>query len=169
MSTTKQPSFHCVANLGDANPFEDGGRFLMVDRRGIYDPELLVFSEWTEESPTMTLHTIELEPCFPIDRDNGCHDIGDNIHHTYMAAWFGKHEDLESLASFIGIEPLKLRQLFCGNPYDRAQAYGAVADYWGLANFDQYPRTFTTKREARAFCNRMLSQIKRADSLPDGW
>ena len=169
MSNTRQPSWHCVANLGDAEPFEHGGKFLMIDRRGIYPAELWVFSEWQEESPTMTLHTIILEHCFQIeDTRCGVYTIGSNIYHPYSPEWFGTRYHIQGVADCIGMDVKELRLLFCGNPYDRAIAYDAVASYFGLIEFDQYPSTFDTKREAKAFCRRMLAQIKKAQALPDG-
>jgi hypothetical protein len=175
MVRTQQPAWHCIANLGDADPFLHGGQFLMIDRRGIYPAELWVFSEWLEESPQMTLHTIVLDPCYPVISDGETVGLSDNRFHPSMAAWFGDlHKlkwdlyKLKSVSSFIGMECNELAQLFCGNPYDRAIAYAAVADYYGLGNFDSYPRVFDTKREAKSFCKRMLAQIKKAEALPDG-
>lgn len=170
MTNNSQPSWHCVANLGDVNPFEHGGKFLMIDRRGIYPAELWVFSEWQEESPQMTLHTIVLKPCFLIRNETrGGYDVGANVYHTYSPEWFGDRSSTAEVSSFVGMDREEFCRLFCGNPYNRAIAYDAVASYYGLAEFDQSPRTFTTKREAKAFCNRMLSQIKKAEALPDGW
>jgi hypothetical protein len=169
MARTQQPAWHCVANLGDADPFSYGGQFLMIDRRGIYPAELWVFSEWLEESPQMTQHNIVLEHCFQIEDERcGVYTIGSNIHHPYSTEWFGSHHNLKGAADCMGMDIQELRLLFCGNPYDRAIAYKAVADYHGLANFDSNPRVFGTKREAKSFCNRMLAQIKKAEALPDG-
>jgi hypothetical protein len=168
MARTQQPAWHCVANLGDADPFSHGGQFLVIDRRGIYPAELWVFSEWQEESPRMTLHTIVLDPCFRVYHEDGYYGIGDNLYHPHLYAWFGKFRDLNAVASCVGVEYNELLQLFCGTPYDRAVAFKAVADYHGLANFDSDPRVFGTKREAKSFCSRMLAQIKKAEALPDG-
>ena len=40
---TAQPSYFCIANLGDSDPFLYGGAFVCIDRRGIYDPILLIY------------------------------------------------------------------------------------------------------------------------------
>lgn len=170
LPNNRQPSWHCVANLGDVNPFEYGGKFLMIDRRGIYPAELWVFSEWTEEDTRMTLHQIVLEPCFLIQNERlGGHDVGANVYHTYSPEWFGDRSSTAAVSSSIGMDREEFCRLFCGNPYDRAVAYAAIASHYGLANFDTAPRIFTTKREAKAFCNRMLAQIKKTEALPDGW
>lgn len=170
LPNNKQPSWHCVANLGDADPFEHGGKFLMIDRRGMYPAELWVFSEWTVYSPQWTLYQIILEPCFLIQNEQeGEYDIGANVYHTCSPEWFGDRSRTAVVSSFIGMDREEFCRLFCGNSYDRAVAYDAVASHYGLENFDTAPRFFTTKREARAFCSRMLSQIKKAEALPDGW
>lgn len=169
LPNNRQPSWHCVANLGDADPFEHGGKFLMIDRRGIYPAQLWVFSEWMEESPQMTLHHIVLEHCFQVRDSEGNYTICDNVYHPQSATWFGSPADLEKVSSFIGMDLVDFRRLFCRNAYDRAMAYDAVASYFGLIEFDQYPRVFDTKREAKSFCNRMLAQIKKTEALPDGW
>jgi hypothetical protein len=140
----------------------------MIDRRGIYPAELWIFSEWQEESPQMTLHTIVLDPCFPIISDGETVGISDNRFHPTVPAWFGGLYGLKSVASFIGMERNELAQLFSSNPYDRAVAYKAAADYHGSENFDSSPRVFGNIREATSFCNRMLAQIKKAEALPDG-
>jgi hypothetical protein len=117
----------------------------------------------------MTQHNIVLEHCFQIEDERcGVYTIGSNIHHPYSTEWFGSHHNLKGAADCMGMDIQELRLLFCGNPYDRAIAYKAVADYHGLANFDSNPRVFGTKREAKSFCNRMLAQIKKAEALPDG-
>ena len=168
MARDQQPAWHCVTNLGDAAPFEHGGKFLMIDRRGFYPAELWVFSEWQEESPTITLHRIVLEHCHQFRDAQGDYHLGDNTYHPHQSAWFGGKSQLKEVASFIGMDPVDFRRLFCRNAYDRAIAYDAVASYFGLTEFDQYPRTFDTKREAKAFCRCMLAQIKKSGSAP-GW
>jgi hypothetical protein len=116
----------------------------------------------------MTLHTIVLDPCFPIISDGVTVGISNNRFHPTVPAWFGDLHRLKSVASFIGMERNELAQLFCGNPYDRAIAFKATADCHGPENFDSDPRVFGTKREANSFCNRMLAQIKEVEALPDG-
>lgn len=46
---TNQPKWHCVANLGDVNPLEYGGAFVLIDATGVYPPELHVWDEPTGE------------------------------------------------------------------------------------------------------------------------
>lgn len=168
LPNNRQPSWHCVANLGDVDPFEHGGKFLMIDRRGFYPAELWVFNGWDDKAPTFK-HHIVLDICFQVQDCDGNYTLCDNVYHPHLTAWFGSVEDIERVSSFIGMNPADFRRLFCRNAYDRAVAYDAVATYFGLIEFDQYPTFFDTKQEAKAFCRRMLSQIKKAETLPDGW
>jgi hypothetical protein len=162
-----QPSFHCVANLGDANPFEYGGRFLMVDRRGSYNPELWIFVESTDDDPKMMRYAVTLEHCFQYDND-GIIQLGTNIYHPHIAEWFGTNASIKAMADYVGMKPEELRLKFCGNTHDRACAYGVAIDYYGVDEFDHYPLAFENARKAKAFCNRMLRQIEKARALPDG-
>jgi len=153
---TNQPRWNCVANLGDADPFEYGGQFLMVDSTGVYSPEL-----WVYDESERTRHTIVLDKCFRINNDNGEILVGANIYHHYLPEWFGYHKTLEFVASFIGETTEQFAIMLCGGIYDRARAYKAIADYYGIANFEHHPYTYETKRQARAFCSKMLRQIEK--------
>jgi hypothetical protein len=161
-----QPSFHCVANLGDANPFEYGGRFLMIDRRGLYAPELWIF-ESTEDDTKMMQYRVVLDHCFQYNND-GIVQLGTNIHHPHIAEWFGANASIKAMADYVGMNHEELIIKFCGNAHDRACAYGVAIDYYGLDEFDHYPYAFSNARKAKTFCNRMLRQIANASLLPDG-
>ena len=55
--------------------------------------------------------------------------------------WFGDEESLEEVARSTGTTPLELAQAFTSpDPKVRAGSYMAVADHFGLDNFDNYPR-----------------------------
>ena len=162
----RQPSFHCVANYGDANPFDYGGIFLRVDLRGFSVPRLLFFNEWTKEDPRMTLHEVELNYCFEYD-NGGRIQVGVNHYHRYSAEWFGKPDALKSIASCSGITVEELRLKLCGDLDDRVEGYMAVVGCYGAQSFDDNPHVFKDKREARKFCDSMLSEINESKSWPD--
>jgi len=157
---TQQPSWHCIANLGDVNPLDYGGRFVMIDKRGIYTPELWVY---VEESKS--LYTIVLERCF----DTGNYEVSDNRFHTKKPAWFGGHGDLLSVARSVGTTHYHLMRTLCSSdPLERASAYYDIALCHGIMNFDEQPIEFTIK-EARYIIKRLLSQIAQASKWEDGF
>ena len=162
----RQPSFHCVANYGDANPFDYGGIFLRVDLRGFSVPRLLFFNEWTKEHRRMTLHAVKLEYCFEYD-NNGRIQIGTNHQHRYLAEWFGKPDTLKSIASCNETTVEELRLKLCGDLDDRVEGYMAVVGCYGAQSFDDNPHVFEDKKEARKFCDSMLSEIKESKSWPN--
>jgi hypothetical protein len=45
MSQTLQPSYWCIENLGDVDPLQHGGKFVCIDRRGVYAPIMLILQE----------------------------------------------------------------------------------------------------------------------------
>ena len=152
--TTNQPKWVCAANLGDVNPLEYGGKFLLIDATGIYDPELWVYEEWSEEDPGRRLYRIILERCFPIE---GGH-VGDNVYHSYMPAWFGKRKDLKRVEDFADHTQLVF-DLCSSNAIRLAQGYISLIGFYGAHEFDEYHQTLTTK-QARVLCDRMLASIK---------
>ena len=168
MTNTRQPSWHCVANLGDADPLNHGGTFIAVDRRGNYCPELWILDATGHDiygDPTSwRLHTVLMEPCTFYRDGNGDLNLSDNPYHPLSRAWFAGRREFTDLASFIGEDVDSLARLFLGDLMGRATAWRAVHDYHG----PQSDAETLTKREAEAFCRRMLAQIKKAEALPDG-
>jgi hypothetical protein len=146
---TKQPSWIVTANLGDASPLEHGGAFVLIDASGTYEPEL-----WRYYPKDCQLIRFSLDRCLPID--GGA--IGDNYFHPHLATWFGSVEDLNPVANCSGNH--MLREQLCGaNVIERACAYLAICDYWGSANFDQYPDSLTPS-QAGKLMRRLLSCMK---------
>jgi hypothetical protein len=149
MLTTSQPRWHVAANLGDVNPLDHGGSFVLIDSTGVYDPEL-----WRFDSDSMQLHRISIKQCHRTITG----EIGDNSYHPNLTAWFGSAESLRSVFSFVDNEDLP-RHLCGSNVIDRAFAYLALCDYHGADNFDRYPITLT-RSEARKLTDRLLAAIK---------
>lgn len=139
--TTTQPTWRISANLGDANPLDYGGYFVMVDETGQYDPEaeLLVPDDDDGEEKRWTVYRFVLEPCTFTDGV-----LSDNAYHPESPAWFA--DSLDRIASSVGMEHHSLTKILCSDdPIDRAQAYRAVGDYHGWENFDSDPLTFSGK------------------------
>lgn len=181
MDSFTQPSYHCVANLGDVNPVEHGGKFLCIDRRGIYAPTLIIFEpDPNDEIHKWTRHDIELEQCHrifsdsspvrvPIEVNDGVIGVGDNGFHPNLFAWFGDKDSLKSVASFSGTDFRDFVDQLCSlNAIQRAQGYIALASFYGEESFDNYPCVYSEKRKAEAFCRKMLAQIKVSETWWNG-
>ena len=157
---TQQPSWHCIANLGDVNPLDHGGRFVMIDKRGIYTTEL-----WVYDEEIKNLSTIVLGRCFEIEG----FEVSDNRFYTKKPAWFGTRDNVLSIARTSGVTKDQLIDMLCSSdPLKRASAYYDIALCHGIMNFDELPREFTTK-EARYIIKRLLSQIAQASKWEDGF
>jgi hypothetical protein len=125
LNMTNQPKWRCIANLGDTNPLEYGGAFLLVDETGVYPPEMEVWQDADDTYP-LRMGRFILERC--TYRDGV---LSDNKYHPEMAAWWAK--DLSAIADQAGREELELIQDLCSvNPFQRAQGYLDVMSYHGL-------------------------------------
>jgi hypothetical protein len=171
---TNQPSFHCIANIGDATPLLHGGAFVLVDKRGCYDPELLVLqpegSDRYGDPTSWKRFTILCERLTAIKGQEGEYiALSDNPFHVDHPAWFGTEKDLQSLASFIGTSVQELvLEATSSNPVHRARFYQRLFDCHGPVNFEAEPEEMSRK-EAKALCLAMAGQIVEARSWHDGW
>lgn len=167
---TKQPSFWCIANIGDASPTLHGGKFILVDRTGTYNPVMLILEpqdpEPSYEDPeTFRRYIVELEPTIRSSKTS----LSDNRFHPHCEAWFGNQASLESIASSIDLTASDLMNMFLACcPLQRATAYNAVIDYWGVENFDHYPTTMNLE-EADRLCDTMFKQIQESESWHEGF
>lgn len=157
---TNQPSYFCVENQGDVDPLNHGGVFVLVDRRGIYDPQLWV---WEPDSSRMV--SFDMPRCFPIKGDPD--SIGSNRYHPDLPEWFGTVKELESVASTCGKTPHVLRSQLCApDPCERARGYYDLFCCYGAMNFDTQPWSPTWK-EARKTIGRLIRQITAAAKWED--
>lgn len=171
---TAQPSFHCIANIGDATPILHGGAFVLVDLRGCYDPELLILEPHGSDrygDPTHWKHfSILCERLTAIkDGDGNCVALSDNPFHVDCPAWFGTEENLQSLAGSTGASVYELVfEATSSNPVNRASFYQKLLDCCGSVNFGAEPQEMNRK-EAKALCAAMKRQIEEARAWHDGW
>lgn len=161
---TAQPSYFCIANLGDVNPFEHGGAFVCIDRRGIYDPILLIYDQDTRKRSE-----IILERCHKIVCDDETFfGVGTNRFHPKYKEWFSDH--LESAADFAGWDLEEFIDLLTSQDVVKcASAYLTLVGYYGAEEFDQYPFIYETDGEAEKFCDKMLAQIEESRTWWDGY
>lgn len=167
---TKQPSFWCIENIGDASPTLHGGKFILIDRTGTYNPVMLIlepeeYGVSYDDPETFKRYIIELEPMIRASKTS----LSDNKFHPHCEAWFGDEASLESIASSIGSTAADLMNQFLAScPLERAFAYDAVIGYWGAANFDHYPHAMNFE-DADKLCDTMFKQIQESKSWHEGF
>jgi hypothetical protein len=129
----------CIANLGDENPLEYGGLFVLVDEDGNAEFEVIEPSEGDEE--LWIVRGGKLDRCTYI---NGV--LSDNPYHPDYAVWFSKlAEDYPNLIEFVCSE----------DPVERAVGYEMVASYYGWDELCHYP-WIINKEEAKARIDRWV-------------
>ena len=156
-----QPKWKCVANLGDKNPIDHGGLFVLIDETGMYPPEMerlepLIGDKWE-------VRRVVLDPC---TWNEATGVLSDNKYHPDHAAWFAQPEserkerpqDTTYLQDVCDSMDYELIADFCsGDPIRMANAYRAVLDYHGWENGDSYPLEFTSCEEVEARYKETLS------------
>lgn len=149
-----KPFFCCIDNLGDVNPYEYGGAFVMLDLNGINDPELIIYEDETREKIALVI-----ERGFLV-KDEHNNILGVSFNHWNSRYVDRELSDLQSIASFIGQSTLEFAMALCDvDVRKRALAWKSVYDYWGADNIGASVYRFDTKKEARQFCDAMLKQI----------
>lgn len=161
---TAQPSYFCIANLGDADPFLYGGAFVCIDRRGIYDPILLIY-----DGDFRGRGEVALERCHKILSDSGDFlGVGTNRFHPKDKEWFS--DFLENVANFTGWEFDEFVNLLTSQDVVKcASAYLTLVSYYGVREFDHDPFIYKTEEDAAKFCDQMLKQIEESKFWHDGY
>ena len=167
---TNQPSWHCIANLGDADPFQHGGAFVCVDKFNAYAPILVLFPTYDDhEFYTHRRYTIELEQCFLIKKDSEIIGLGTNRFHNDYCEWFGTFASLKTISDCFDYEFSSLVSDFLSlDPIRRASAYKAALGYYGAFEFDQEPLDIEAD-QASLFCSRMFEQIEQSKLWHEGF
>lgn len=147
---TKKLGFRCLAQLGDVNPLDYGGCWILQYLTGNYAPdmEILIIPEEEEgEKPQKYLtYRFPLEQCF---FENGI--LSDNKFHKDFPAWFA--DNLEDVASSCGVPHEDLvNQLCSDDPIERGQAYSSLVGYFGYEEFDHYPLELSWSEVVARYC-----------------
>jgi hypothetical protein len=165
-----QPSFHCVANLGDENPLIHGGAFVMVDRRGIFSTELLILEpvgndHWSDPT-SWNLYTILCERLTAIMVDGVIVALSDNQFRPHLPALFATEDNLKDLSKCFDV-PVKnlITRALDSNPVTLASFYLNVYNFNGL---DSYPEKLTIGK-AKKLCNATARQMEKYNKLKDGY
>jgi hypothetical protein len=145
---SNQPEWECIGQLGDADPIEHGGYWILRDKTGVYpeEGELLVVPE--DENGEYTIYRFILERCTFTDGV-----LSDNKFHPLHCAWWATTPEkmkerpqdgkgLTDIASFTGMDEEELVTQFCSeDALQRAMAYRAVGEYHGFHELDHEPLT----------------------------
>lgn len=167
-----QPQWKCIANLGDVNPVEHGGMFVLIDETGKHDPQLEV----------NTVDEGELDcpycggSCPEHDDDDSCDGwqgdidglaqnskpwtvyrfdlekctyvngvLSDNRFHPDHPTWFA--DKIGDIANANGETTEQLIERLCSDdPTERACGYISIGLYYGWGEFDHYPLTFNLEQ-----------------------
>ena len=137
-----QPNRKFVAQIGDRNPTDYGGFWIMRDSTGVYPPEgEKLFSPDSDNGGEWMIYRIVLERCTVTDGI-----LSDNRFHPHSPAWFA--DSIDSVEQSMGMEPGELTALLCSaDPVDLARGYEAIGDFHGWENLDSYPLTFNRRGE----------------------
>ncbi len=163
-----QPDWECIGQLGDANPVEYGGLWVLRDKTGVYceEAELLIVpdddTDWAADRKCVIYRFI-LERCHWTPKLFDMGVLSDNKFHLDHAAWWAEPEGnkvlrpqdstyLSNLCSFTGIEGPDLIEMFCSaDALQRAQAYRIVGEYHGFDNLDHDPLTLPRWQARRRY------------------
>lgn len=169
-----QPSFHCVANLGDVTPLIYGGAFVLIDKRGVYATELAILEPYGSDDlsdPTgWRLYTVICDRLTRIKNDKGEPTaLSDNRFHPDEEAWWASEQGLHAKASWLGCSLTDLfDRALSSDPIELASFYLDLFNYHGSGEFDTEPRELSRK-QASLFCRKMTAQINQTSEWLDGW
>lgn len=155
-----QPRWQCVGTIGDVNPIEHDGGWVLVDTTGQYAPELEYLDRENpfEDDPKKVVHLIHrivLEPCTWI---NGI--LSDNKFHPECVAFFAD-DGLVGLANTFGLTPDEMAAMFCSTDVcERAQAWFEAASIHGWVNFGDEPISWFKPWQLRKRYKRAVFQVR---------
>jgi hypothetical protein len=146
---SNQPDWECIGQLGDVNPIDHGGYWILRDKTDVYPEEgelLVVPEDEDDEDGEYTIYRFILDRCTFI---NGV--LSDNEHHPEHCAWWATTPEkmmerpqdgkgLSDVANCVGMDEEELVEDFCSeDALRRARAYQSVGNYHGFENLDSDP------------------------------
>lgn len=166
---TNQPAWQCVANLGDADPYLYGGSFVMIDQRGVYDPELWIWEPTGENDDLGKLGGMwfchSMDNCCACTKDGAL--ISDNRFHPDYPAWWS--DTLPNVATFIGESTDRLKEwILSSDPVTKAQAWQTLISYHGHEEFGDTGLALSPAK-GKSLCRKALASIERSKKLKDGF
>ena len=155
---THQPIWEYITNLGDSNPIDYGGYFIVKDNTCIYPPEAikLISESDSVDNNKWTIYRFILEKCTYIDNI-----LSDNKFHPTHSAWFSTETRLNDIASYHGINKIELINMFIShNIVENAKAWESIGNYFGFHELDNYPLQFTNKKELKSYLTKIVKYKK---------
>lgn len=154
----------CLGQLGDVNPIEYGGFWILKNGEEITCEILeLPLLEITETLPGDTegnqfrVYRFSSEKCF---FENGI--ISDNPFHKNKKTWFA--DSLKSVASSCGMPVDDLIRILCSqNPVERSTGYQILVEYFGPDQFDDYPLSLSLSEVKKRYLGKN-SKLKKCYS-----
>lgn len=133
MGSLRQPEWECIANFGDVNPIEHGGKFILVDKTGVYPPEMEVLEKEYNRRDSWRVWRFIMEPHTYI---NGV--LSDNPYHPDKPVWYA--DDITGVAESCDVEPADLIANLCSaDARERAEGYYYLFTCLSADDFDPYP------------------------------
>lgn len=130
---TDQPEWECIANIGDVNPIDHGGKFILVDKTGLHAPEMEVLEKEYNRRNSWRVWRFTMEPHTYI---RGV--LSDNKYYPDKPVWYA--DDIDSVAEACDMEPLALINALCSyDAKERAEGYYCLFTCLSADNFDSYP------------------------------
>lgn len=136
-----------IANIGDVNFLEYGGRLVYFDDKEHEEPwmEVIEGPFHHEDERRWIVYRFDLERLKLVEHDGDQYLVPASWEPTQRvpypviySAWFGK--DLPQIASCMGTSVQELCDNFCSkNIVSRAWAWCAIGDYYGFEELDSYP------------------------------
>ena len=152
--TTNQPKWICIGTVGDIDPIEYSGGFVLIDKTGVYDPEveyiepmLDPFVGYNGAEGTIAVYRFSIDQCF---WDGSV--LSNNEYYKDSRAWFADYIDTidnpDDRDNWINC-------ICSDDPYCRAMAYMDLFYYYGAENFDSYPIAFTPREAKKRYSGAM--------------
>jgi hypothetical protein len=152
--------------MGDVNPIDHGGQWVLRDKTGVYCPELEILEVPEDEDGVYVIYRLLLEPCTFV---NGV--LSDNKYHPDLCAWWAttpermaaRPQDGKGLISVSESQGWSMNDLIAGfcsdDPEKRAWSYMALVSHHGAYSFDQEPIRLTRAGATKRYKGRQYQLV----------
>ena len=149
---TKQPKWKCIGTMGDVNPIDYGGSFILHDETGVYTDECETIIVSDDDEHHVRIFRFILEKC---TFTSGI--LSDNQYHPESKVWFA--DELTGIARCFDLPDIA-NYLCSDDSIKRALAYDAIGNYYGFENLDSYPLTLTVSQARKRYTKNQYRVVK---------